>query len=204
MQGTGGFGRCNIATGSVPLPPFLLLLPQSGLRNVSFSSSSIHSIAFFAFSNPPCPALPCPVTGAAASLCSPLYYSRLRIITSSSPLAGHHHPAWSTLHIRRRRRQLPSSQLQFFLTSGTCRLLCCRAGRLERFAIPHLGNPETAASATGAATLWTSIANFFVLSSAVSVHRIRSCHPSPPLSLPLKQGNPSSQKKKGKKTTVPG
>lgn len=201
MQGTGGFGRCNIATGSVPLPPFLLLLApiRTAQRQFLFLINPLHRF-FLALST-----LPCPVPGAAASLCLPLYYSRLRIITTS-PIS----PATTIIQPRRRftsRRQLsllcsPSTSPA---ATGTCDLLCCCAGRPERIAIPHFGNPEAAESATGAAPLWTSIAIFFVSSSAVSVHRIRSCHPSSPSLASSQTGQPivTKKKKRGQKIHCP-
>lgn len=56
MQGTGGFGRCNIATGSVPLPPFLLLLApiRTAQRQFLFLLNPLHR---FFLPSRPCPAL---------------------------------------------------------------------------------------------------------------------------------------------------
>lgn len=192
----------TLPQGRFPCHLFCSSLPQSGLRNVSFSSSSIHSIAFFCLLDP---ALPCH-RRAAASLCLPLYYSRLRNITTSFSIS----PATTTHPSSLDDAPHPTTALLFAISplpaARTCGLLCCRAGQPERIAIPHLGNPEAAESATGAAPLWTSIAIFFVLSSAVSVHRIRSCHPSSPLSrfLSNRATHRHKKKKKDTKFTVPG
>lgn len=54
----------TLPQGRFPCHLFCSSLPQSGLRNVSCSFSSIHSVASFFF----LPSRPCPVTGAVASL----------------------------------------------------------------------------------------------------------------------------------------
>lgn len=97
MQGTGGFGRCNIATGSVPLPPFLLLLApiRTAQRQFLFLINPLRRFSLALLD----PALPC---SRRRSL--PL----LAIVLFSAPndhhlpyLSGHHHhhPASTTLHI---------------------------------------------------------------------------------------------------------
>lgn len=79
----------TLPQGRFPCHLFCSSLPQSGLRNVSFSSSSIHSIAFFCLLDP---ALPChrrrslPLL-AIVLFSAPKYHHQLL------HLSGHHHPS---------------------------------------------------------------------------------------------------------------
>ncbi|KAH8767317.1 hypothetical protein F5883DRAFT_73113, partial [Diaporthe sp. PMI_573] len=154
----------TLPQGRFPCHLFCSSLPQSGLRNVSSSFSSIHSVAFFfGLLDPalPCPALPCHRRRSPPS-------ARHCIILGSEipptpPLRPPPPPLSSQGTTSPSTSDGSSSPSPLSLLSGM-HMRSAVSSSLPASAhpdsAPHLGNPKTASSATGAAALWTSIAIF--------------------------------------------
>lgn len=144
MQGTGGFGRCNIATGSVPLPPFLLLLApiRTAQRQFLFLINPLRRLFFFsAFLTLPCQSRRRSLPLLAIVLFSAPKYHQLHLFRPPSSKARN--------DVASTTQDGSSADLSHPLSSAT-HAVCCvveLAGRPERIAIPHLGNPKTASSA---------------------------------------------------------
>lgn len=115
----------------------------------------------------------------------------------------HHHPAWTTIHIRRQLSSSRPSSSQRQPAQAVCRvavLAGLSASRSPTWTIRRPQSQQQGRHRCGPRS------PFFCFEQ----RRERAQDPLlsplfPPLSLPLKQGNPSSQKKKKvKKSTVPG